>query len=209
MMHKVDLAIVRLRLVYGSVKQNLRSARAQYFDPAIVSEYFETYGQLVTAVKEAAPELFRDLQNRPIPQPSDTTDFEGRGYIRRHHLERLLEDLEYIAEVWSRSQPQPHVRNAERRVFISHGNAVDRREVQAFIEKDLGVETLELAQQPNRGRTVLQKLSEESDHCSYAVIVMTGEDKMESGQVRTRENVMHEVGYFQGKFGLAKRPFVV
>jgi predicted nucleotide-binding protein len=32
---------------------------------------------------------------------------------------------------------------------------------------------------------------------------MTGEDKTEQGQLRARENVVHEIGYFQGKFGLA------
>jgi len=93
--------------------------------------------------------------------------------------------------------------NRERRVFISHGQTTEWREVQAFIEKDLSLLTLELAQEPNRGRTVLQKLAEESERCCYAVIVMTGDDKTEDGQRRTRENVMHEIGYFQGKFGLS------
>lgn len=91
----------------------------------------------------------------------------------------------------------------ERRIFITHGHAPDWREVQAHIEKDLGIPTLELAQEPNRGRTILQKLSEESDRCCYALIIMTGEDKTQEGQLRARENVIHEIGYFQGKFGLA------
>ena len=32
---------------------------------------------------------------------------------------------------------------------------------------------------------------------------MTGDDTTEDGLRRARENVMHEVGYFQAKFGLA------
>lgn len=92
----------------------------------------------------------------------------------------------------------------ESRIFITHGRAPDWREVQAYIERDLGIPTLELAQVPNLGRTILQKLKEESDRCCYALIVMTGEDKTEEGQSRARENVIHEIGYFQGKFGLAK-----
>ena len=64
--------------------------------------------------------------------------------------------------------------------------------------------TIELAQQPNLGRTVLQKLNEESNKCRAAIIVMTGDDKFENEEVRARENVLHEVGFFQGKLGLEK-----
>jgi predicted nucleotide-binding protein len=74
--------------------------------------------------------------------------------------------------------------------------------VQSYIEKDLSVDTLELGQQPNRGRTVLQKLDEESDKCCFVVVVMTGDDDVGLGAPRARENVLHEIGFFQGKLGL-------
>ena len=32
---------------------------------------------------------------------------------------------------------------------------------------------------------------------------MTGDDLDSDGNPRARENVMHEIGYFQGKFGLS------
>ena len=35
---------------------------------------------------------------------------------------------------------------------------------------------------------------------------MTGDDLVDSDEARVRENVMHEIGFFQGKFG---RNFVV
>ena len=31
---------------------------------------------------------------------------------------------------------------------------------------------------------------------------MTGDDITTEGEVRARENVMHEIGFFQGKYGL-------
>jgi predicted nucleotide-binding protein len=89
------------------------------------------------------------------------------------------------------------------RVFISHGKSPDWREVQDYIERDLTIQTLELAQEPSKGRTVLQKLNEESDKCSFAVVVMTGDDDDGHGAPRVRENVMHEIGFFQGKYGLS------
>ncbi len=90
-----------------------------------------------------------------------------------------------------------------RRVLLSHGRSLAWLEVQRYIEKHthLNLETVELADEPNRGRTISQKLVEEADDCSYVVIVMTGDDVTEEGEVRTRENVMHEIGFCQGRYG--------
>jgi predicted nucleotide-binding protein len=118
-------------------------------------------------------------------------------------LAKLAQDIDYIFEVRSHSELGVPTSESPARIFISHGRAEYWREVQAFIEKDVGLATLELAQEPNRGRTVLQKLEEESSRCSYAVVIMSGDDMTTEGQLRSRENVMHEVGYFQAKFGLA------
>lgn len=90
-----------------------------------------------------------------------------------------------------------------KRVFISHGRSKLWHEVARFIEKDsfLCLETVELAEQPNAGRFILEKLMEEGDNCSYAVIIMTAEDLVGDDEVRVRENVMHEIGYFQARYG--------
>ena len=52
-------------------------------------------------------------------------------------------------------------KSVPKRVFISHGKSSDWREVQDYVQREIGVETLELAQQPFRGRTILQKLDDE------------------------------------------------
>jgi predicted nucleotide-binding protein len=73
--------------------------------------------------------------------------------------------------------------------------------VQPFIEKDVGLETIELAQEPALGRTVIEKLEDSADRCGSAVIVMTGDDTANGDESRVRENVMHEIGFFQGRYG--------
>ena len=181
------------------------SEPVQAFRPPNVLGCFEAYARILTTLKQLLPDLFDDLPEGRIPEPIGATD-NFPGYIERDDIECLDRDIEYILEVRSHSElsvPTPSLAQ-ERRIFISHGGSNDWREVQTFVEKDLGIPTLELAQQPNLGRTVLQKLLEESSRCSYAIVVMTGEDKTEDGQVRARENVMHEIGFFQGKFGLAR-----
>ena len=90
-----------------------------------------------------------------------------------------------------------------RRVFVTHGQSKAWIEVARFIDKEteLHLESVELAEEPNKGRTVIDKLIEEGDECSYAVIVMTGDDFTTDDQARARENVIHELGYFQGRYG--------
>ena len=90
-----------------------------------------------------------------------------------------------------------------RRVFVTHGRSNIWLKVARFIDKETGLhlESVELAEEPNKGRTVIDKLIEEGDECSYAVIVMTGDDFTADDKARARENVIHELGYFQGRYG--------
>lgn len=87
-------------------------------------------------------------------------------------------------------------------VFISHGTSDDWMKVQSFIERDLGVKSIELAQEPNQGNTIISKLDSASESCCFAVVIMSGDDKNETGAVKVRENVMHEIGFFQGRYGI-------
>lgn len=135
--------------------------------------------------------------------PASGEEEETWNYSRAQ-IERLVRDIDQLFELRANSelaQPQAAPSEPLRRVFISHGRSQDWRAVQAFIERDVGVPTLELAQEPNLGRTIIEKLYENSLKCDSAVIVMTGDDIVESEAARVRENVMHEIGFFQGRWG--------
>jgi predicted nucleotide-binding protein len=195
--------MAKLAAVRKLLGEWLADPRSRYFDPPIIAEYYHQVSRQTQNLRAALPEMFGDLPSRPYPQSSRTTDYEGRGYVERAYLEMLRRDIDYIFEVLANSrtaEASPAVR--PQRVFISHGRSEEWREVQAHIERDLKIPSLELAQEPNRGRTVLQKLTEESDRCSYAVVVMTGDDEVPGDSPRARQNVLHEIGFFQGKFGL-------
>ncbi|MFP5260975.1 MAG: TIR domain-containing protein [Blastocatellia bacterium] len=141
------------------------------------------------------------------PLHEEIKDHLGDIDDKIHKLESIKERLPLYDEPVQAAHQQPMTMTVReikrpRRIFISHGRSTDWQSVQAYIEKDLGIATLELAQEANRGRTVLQKLWDESSKCSFAVVVMTGDDDIGTGQPRARENVLHEIGFFQGKFGL-------
>ncbi|AFM14199.1 TIR domain-containing protein [Turneriella parva] len=89
----------------------------------------------------------------------------------------------------------------EFKVFVSHGRSPLWNEVERFVRTQLEIDVVILKDQVNRGRTVIEKLEEETDECHYAIIVMTAEDEQADGTIRARQNVVHEIGFFQGKFG--------
>src|SRR6266849_5782573 len=86
------------------------------------------------------------------------------------------------------------------KVFITHGRSELWRSVERYINKTLDMDTVVLKEQYS-GFTIVEKLEDETDECDCGIIVMTPDVKMENGNVRSRQNVIHEIGYLQGLFG--------
>jgi len=166
------------------------------FSSSHVEHYFNTTLTQLDILRRDIPDLYSDFSVIDVNPNMD-------NWFRLDQLETLVRYIEQALELRANSELATPVSSSVVRVFISHGSTNDWNKVQAFIEKDLEIPTLELAQEPNKGRSILQKLNEESSRCSFAVIVMTGDDQNSDGIPRARENVMHEIGFFQGKFGVS------
>ena len=54
------------------------------------------------------------------------------------------------------------------------------------------------------GHAIRDILDEMLSKSSFAVVIMTGEDKDEDGNLHARENVIHELGLFQGKLSFSR-----
>jgi len=54
------------------------------------------------------------------------------------------------------------------------------------------------------GLTIKEVLEEMLTASSFALLVMTGEDEDAKGAFHARENVIHELGLFQGRLGFRK-----
>ena len=92
-----------------------------------------------------------------------------------------------------------------RKVFISHGhNEVVKLKLRNFVKERLGFDPLVLAEQPDEGLTVIEKLEKYASGCVFALIVLTADDETADGGSRTRQNVIHELGYCQGFLGRNK-----
>lgn len=90
------------------------------------------------------------------------------------------------------------------RVFIGHGGSPVWREVALFLTDRLGVPFEEFNSASAVGRTTAGRLDDMLNECNFAILVMTGEDRLENGKMLARQNVAHEVGLFQGRLGFDK-----
>ena len=160
------------------------------------------YESVISELKSEFDGLFDDLPELPLPKTIGASN-NGRLY-QKDSVDPLINNLDYVLELYSNMRIGEKIEEKQKpkRLFISHGRSEQWRKLQAYLEKDLAHNTLELAQEANLGRTILQKLYEEAKKCSVAVIVMSGDDITEDGEIRARENVMHEIGFFQGFYGL-------
>jgi predicted nucleotide-binding protein len=90
------------------------------------------------------------------------------------------------------------------RVFIGHGRSPQWMELKNYIVDRVGVPVDEFNRVPTAGIATVNRLSEMLDAAAMAFLVMTAEDETADGALRVRQNVVHEVGLFQGRLGFDK-----
>lgn len=93
------------------------------------------------------------------------------------------------------------------KVFIVHGHdSLIKTEVARTLEQ-LGLNVIILHEQPNEGKTIIEKFEREALQVSFAVVLLTPDDigypkgKEKDAKPRARQNVVLELGYFSGILG--------
>lgn len=92
-------------------------------------------------------------------------------------------------------------------VFIIHGHDKEMLvEVARTLEK-LDLDPIILHEQPNKGRTIIEKFTDYSD-VNYAIVLLSPDDygyskdqSPDKAKPRARQNVIFELGFFIGKLG--------
>ncbi len=87
-------------------------------------------------------------------------------------------------------------------VFLGHGGSHLYHEVLNFLSHDCGVKVETFERNKYVGGQIIGVLQKMLDQCGFAVVVATAEDAMKDpANARARQNVVHEIGLFQGRLG--------
>ncbi len=139
-------------------------------------------------------------------------NFDKRVEALDGMLKSSLAELELIMgpmePASAKSRGPVTVASDSRNVFLVHGHDEAVTEsVARFLEK-LDLHTIILHEQPNMGRTVIEKFEAHAD-VGFAVVLLTPDDVggLASGgklEPRARQNVILELGYFIGRLGRSR-----
>ena len=128
----------------------------------------------------------------------------GKQLTKMHGLVELLQ-TEIQLRGGSVAQTETHV--SGHKIFLVHGHdELALQETGRFLER-LDQEVIVLREQPNCGRTIIEKFESYAD-VGFAVVLLTGDDRggatatpVEDQKPRARQNVVFEMGYFIGRLG--------
>jgi hypothetical protein len=90
------------------------------------------------------------------------------------------------------------------RVFVGHGRDPQWRDLKDHLQDQHGLTVVVYEIGPRAGLSVKEVLERMLKESSFALLVLTGEDVHTDGEAHARENVVHELGLFQGKLGFTR-----
>lgn len=111
---------------------------------------------------------------------------------------------EYVPDDSQQIMSNDTANNENKKIFIGHGRSDIWRKLKDFIVETLELEYEEFNRISPAGKATSNRLKEMLEGSCIAFLIMTGEDEQADGSLRARDNVIHEVGLFQGKLGFEK-----
>jgi len=150
--------------------------------------------------------MHEETLDKQIEDFRDNVDY----YLRK--LESIRERLE-IFEVSPRLIQPPLASQQltlSKKVFVVHGHDEGAKEAVARFISKLGLQPIILNEQPNSGKTIIEKFEDSAEEVGFAVVLLTPDDmgyprdKPEELKPRPRQNVVLELGYFLAKLGRSR-----
>jgi predicted nucleotide-binding protein len=124
-------------------------------------------------------------------------------------LQRAISALEDDIAVLEEASASPVTESRSlpsNKVFVVHGHDEAALQTVARFLEQLGLEAIILREQPDQGRTIIEKFEDSAAEVGFAVVLLTPHDVAGSvaapgSATRARQNVIFELGYFAGALG--------
>lgn len=128
------------------------------------------------------------------------TPFEAAG--RLSALSRRA--ARHLERVGGQAAPTPGQPGLRSRIVIGHGHSRLWHELKDFISDRLGLDWDEFNRIAAAGVATTDRLRQMLDSAAIAFLVATAEDETAEGTMVARQNVVHEIGLFQGHLGFGR-----
>ena len=142
-----NVQIIKLKALKENVEKTIENPMYNNFDPKNVFDLFWRYNRINKNLRKSNPQLFDDLPVRAIPKPSKTTDFDGRGFIKRKDLELLLTDINYCLKILEEYKEEFKITEKElpdkKTIFVVHGRNTKIKDSMFAFLKEIGLKPLE------------------------------------------------------------------
>lgn len=142
-----------------------------------------------------------------LSDPTSWLDYKKAIQTRLSFLGKVSRQLVVESVAPSQEKASLSQNTSSGKVFIVHGHDSSRRDSVARFLHQLHLNPIVLHEQPNAGRTIIEKFIDHSN-VGYAVVLFTPDDvgrlkndPVDKEQPRARQNVILELGFFLGKLG--------
>jgi len=156
--------------------------------PKIIVTSFPSYDYVREAIRP-------QLDGLPVAVKFIARD-EGLVAVRE-----AIDDILGIVSAQKAGIPPTH------KVFVAHGHDLETRDIVNDFLRSIGLEPINLAEEPDRGDTIIEKFERYSKEANFAIALFTADDegyakgKVKDKKPRARQNVVFEFGYFLAKLG--------
>jgi Lon protease-like protein/predicted nucleotide-binding protein len=156
------------------------------------------------------------LRSKIATEAQREIDKEQRDYILRMQMKAIKRELgetepqpedakgTTVKKGLGVTEPQPDYAKGTTgltKIFVGHGRNPIWSRVVIYLKDELGLEVEAFETYSRTSEHIVDVLKGFLAICDAAVIVMTADDRTADGAARARQNVIHEIGLCQGRFG--------
>lgn len=167
---------------------------------------YESRAEFIADYRSGGADAFVQIQSSPFQFLFQTVGRTARILVSapaRAVIERVFAPFDATAETARLPAPAAPAPDPPR-IFIGHGRNAAWRDLKDHLHEQHGyaVEAYEIG--ARAGHAIRDILGDMLTKSSFALLVLTAEDETADGHLRARQNVVHELGLFQGRLGFAR-----